>query len=165
MRVAIVAEYYPRRRDPVLGVWAHRQAVAARDAGADVRVLALERPLPSVAALRAGSPAALVAPLRQPLRTRLDGVGVTYAPFVAPPRPRSYGSWGAWAAPTAAVALRALRRRFRFDLVHAHYASPVASDYPHAEAIEEGRRFLDGRARIVRADAELTVRRHAIWRP
>jgi hypothetical protein len=34
MRVAVVAEFYPRAIDPVLGVWAHRQAVAARDAGA-----------------------------------------------------------------------------------------------------------------------------------
>ena len=52
MRVAIVAEYYPRAADPVLGVWAHRQAIAARDAGADVRVLVLHRPLPPLAALR-----------------------------------------------------------------------------------------------------------------
>ena len=43
MRVAVVAEWYPSPGDPVLGIWAHRQAVAARDAGADVRVLALRR--------------------------------------------------------------------------------------------------------------------------
>ena len=35
MRVAVVAEYYPRAADSALGVWAHRQALAARDAGAD----------------------------------------------------------------------------------------------------------------------------------
>ena len=52
MRVCVVAEYYPRRRDLVLGVWAHRQALAARDAGAEVRVLVLERPVPPVSALR-----------------------------------------------------------------------------------------------------------------
>ena len=28
-KVAVVAEYYPRRADPVLGIWAHRQARAA----------------------------------------------------------------------------------------------------------------------------------------
>ena len=54
MRVAIVAEYYPRAADPVLGVWAHRQALAARDAGADVRVLVLHRPVPSRAAVARG---------------------------------------------------------------------------------------------------------------
>ena len=35
-RVAVVAEFYPSERDPVLGIWAHRQALAARDAGAEV---------------------------------------------------------------------------------------------------------------------------------
>ena len=125
MRVAIVTEYYPRAADPALGVWVHRQALAARDAGADVRVLVLHRPLPSHAALRSRDPRALVAPLRQPLRTAPDGIDVTYVPFVAPPRPTTYGRWGAWAAPTLALALRALRRRFPFDLVHAHYAAPA----------------------------------------
>jgi glycosyltransferase involved in cell wall biosynthesis len=125
MRVVVVAEYYPRAADPVLGVWAHRQALAARAAGADVRVLVLHRPVPSRAALRSRRPRALLAPLRQPLRATPDGLDVRYVPFLAPPRPRSYGSWGAWAAPTLAVALRALRRRFDFDLVHAHYAAPA----------------------------------------
>ena len=122
MRVVVVAEYYPRASDPVLGVWAHRQALAARDAGADVRVLVLHRPVPSRAAVRERDLRALTAPLRQPLRTEIDGLPVSYVPFLAPPRPRTYGSWGAWAAPSLAVALRALRP---FDLVHAHYAAPA----------------------------------------
>jgi teichuronic acid biosynthesis glycosyltransferase TuaC len=125
MRVAIVAEYYPRAADPVLGVWAHRQAMAARDAGADVRVLVLHRPVPSRAALARRDAAELVAPLRQPLRGELDGIEVRYVPFAAPPRPRTYASWGAWAAPPLALALRRLRRRFPYDLVHAHYAAPA----------------------------------------
>jgi teichuronic acid biosynthesis glycosyltransferase TuaC len=125
MRVVVVAEYYPRAADPVLGVWAHRQALAARDAGADVRVLVLHRPVPPRAALATRDRRALIAPLRQPLRDERDGLPITYVPFVAPPRPRSYGSWGAWAAPPLAVALHALRRSFPFDLVHAHYAAPA----------------------------------------
>ena len=125
MNVVVVAEYYPRAADPVLGVWAHRQALAARDAGADVRVLVLHRPVPPRAALAERRPAALTAPLRQPLKAELDGIPVRYVPFVAPPRPRSYGSWGAWAAPSLALALRRLRRTFPFDLVHAHYAAPA----------------------------------------
>ena len=52
MRVAIVAEYYPRAHDPALGIWAHRQAVAAAAAGADVHVLVLHRPVPPRAALQ-----------------------------------------------------------------------------------------------------------------
>jgi teichuronic acid biosynthesis glycosyltransferase TuaC len=128
VKVAVVAEFYPRAADPVLGVWAHRQAVAARDAGADVRVLVLYRPLPSLAATRDGPRAAVRAAataLGQPPRTTLDGIEISYVPFLAPPRPGSYGSWGHWASPTLAVALRALRRRFPFDLVHAHNAVPA----------------------------------------
>ena len=54
MKVAVVAEFYPSRRDPVLGVWAHRQALAARDAGAEVRVLVLHRLVPPRASFADG---------------------------------------------------------------------------------------------------------------
>jgi glycosyltransferase involved in cell wall biosynthesis len=126
VRVAVVAEYYPRAHDPVLGVWAHRQALAARDAGADVRVLVLYRPIPPLA-----TPPREIVPatrrlLAQPRRATLDGIEVEYVRFASPPRPAAYGSWGAWAAPAAAVAMRRLRRTFPFDLVHAHNAVPAA---------------------------------------
>lgn len=125
MRVAIVAEYYPRAADPVLGVWAHRQALAARDAGADVRVLVLHRPLPSLAALRTRDLAAARTALRQPRRTTLDGIPVAYVPYLSPPRPWSYGAWGAWAAPSLKRALHELHATWPFELVHAHYAVPA----------------------------------------
>jgi len=128
MKVAIVAEFYPRAADPVLGVWAHRQALATRAAGADVRVLVLHRPLPPLAAARAGPRAALRAArsaLTQPRHATLDGIEVTYVPYLSPPRPSSYEDWGRWAAPSLAIALRTLRRRFAFDLVHAHNAVPA----------------------------------------
>ncbi|MEA2252658.1 MAG: teichuronic acid biosynthesis glycosyltransferase TuaC [Solirubrobacteraceae bacterium] len=126
MKVAVVSEFYPRAHDPVLGLWAHRQALAARDAGADVRVLVLHRPIPPRATALRDAPRALRTLAAQPRRATLDGIEVTYVPFVSPPRPRSYGSWGAWAAPSLAVALRRLRARFAFDLVHAHNAVPAA---------------------------------------
>ena len=129
MRVCVVAEYYPRRRDPVLGAWAHRQALAARDAGAEVTVLALERPLPSAAALRAaarGRPGRLGRELRgfarQPRREVRDGVEVEYVRFVSPPRERAYGDWHRWARRPLARALDRLHGRRGLDLVHAHYA-------------------------------------------
>ena len=126
MKVAIVSEFYPRAHDPVLGIWAHRQAVAARDAGADVRVVVLHRPIPP----RGTSRRELLAETRRlaahPRWAYLDGIEVRYIPFLAPPRPRSYGSWGAWAAPTVAVALRRLAQTFPFDLVHAHNTVPAA---------------------------------------
>ncbi len=52
--MAVVAEFYPSRRDPVLGIWAHRQALAAREAGAEMHVLVLNRLVPPRAALAEG---------------------------------------------------------------------------------------------------------------
>jgi teichuronic acid biosynthesis glycosyltransferase TuaC len=128
VKVAVVAEFYPRRGDPVLGVWAHRQAMAARDAGAEVRVLVLHRMVPPRAALAAGPAGvrrALASLARQPLSETRDGLPVSYLPYLSPPRPHAYAAWGAWAAPGLAVALRRLRRSFPFDVVHAHNAVPA----------------------------------------
>lgn len=121
----MVSEYYPRAADPVLGVWAHRQALATRRAGAEVRVLALHRPIPPLSALRARDPRAAMAPLRQPAAAELDGIPVRYVRYLSPPRPVSYGSWGAWAAPFLGRALRRVRGRFPYALIHAHYAVPA----------------------------------------
>jgi glycosyltransferase involved in cell wall biosynthesis len=134
MRVAIVTEFYPRAHDPVLGVWAHRQALAARDAGADVRVLVLHRPVPPRSTRLRDAPGAVRTLAAQPRHVELDGLDVRYVPFVAPPRSRTYGSWGAWAAPTLAGALRRLRREFPYDLVHAHNAVPAADAALRARA-------------------------------
>jgi glycosyltransferase involved in cell wall biosynthesis len=125
MKVAIVAEYYPRADDPVSGIWAHRQAMAVRDLGVEVRVLVLHRPLPPLAAVRSLDAGALARAVRQPPRAVLDGIDVRYVRYVSPPRPWSYGSWGLWAAPALAIALHRLRREFPFELVHAHYAVPA----------------------------------------
>jgi glycosyltransferase involved in cell wall biosynthesis len=120
-----VAEFYPRADDPVLGVWAHKQAMAARDAGCDVHVLVLHRPVPP----RATHPRDAVRTLRrmraQPREAVLDGIPVTYVRFHSPPRSRSYGSWGRWAALPLARALRRLRQTFAFDVIHAHNAVPA----------------------------------------
>lgn len=128
MKIAVVAEFYPRRADPVLGVWAHRQALAVRDAGVDVHVLVLHRLVPPRRALAAGADTAarsLLQLLGEPRRQLHDGLPVTYVPYVSPSRQRSYHSWGAWAAPALALALRRLRRSFDFDLLHAHNAVPA----------------------------------------
>jgi hypothetical protein len=125
----VVAEFYPSRRDPVLGIWAHRQALAARDAGAEVQVLALHRLVPPRASLSAGAAnaaGALLSRLREERRQTRDGLPILYAPYVSPPRERSYANWGAWAAPAVAWGLRRLRRTFPFELVHAHNAVPAA---------------------------------------
>ncbi|MGI8904292.1 MAG: glycosyltransferase [Solirubrobacteraceae bacterium] len=125
MKILIVSEYYPRAADPVRGIWAHRQAVAAREAGAEVRAIVLHRPLPSLISIRERDVATALHTVRQPAGAVLDGVQIDYVRYVSPPRPWSYGSWGAWAAPALGRALSRLRSTFAFDLVHAHYAVPA----------------------------------------
>jgi len=129
VKVAIVAEYYPRRRDPVLGVWAHRQALAAREAGADVKVLVLERPIPPASSLRQPwkLPSALAGIARQPTRDELDGIEVRYVRFVAGERNRTYATWHDRAAGPLREALATLHEDWPFDLVHAHYALPAGA--------------------------------------
>jgi glycosyltransferase involved in cell wall biosynthesis len=127
MDVAIVAEYYPRPSDPAWGIWAHRQAMGARERGVDVRVVALDRPLPSRNDVRAlpdlGPLGHWARRFVEPLDpVVLDEVPVTYARFFSPPRPLSYSTWGRWAARPVR---RALDRGTRPDLVHAHYAVPA----------------------------------------
>jgi glycosyltransferase involved in cell wall biosynthesis len=120
-----VAEYSPRAAEPTWGIWAHRQALAARDAGADVRVLVLHRPVPALADVRGLRVAAVGEALRQPPSATLDGLEIDYLRYLSPPRPWSYAWWGAWAAPWLRRALTRIRRTFPFELVHAHYAVPA----------------------------------------
>jgi glycosyltransferase involved in cell wall biosynthesis len=179
MRVVVIAEYYPRASDPTLGVWAHRQAVAARDAGAEVRVLVLHRPLPALADARRLRLGALRDAVRQPARDVIDGIRVDYVRYLSPPRPWSYATWGTWAAPLLRRALARLRREFPFDLAHAHYAVPAgdalrraASRLPLLVSVHGGdvlgphagsdavRRTL-GHARLVLANSAGTARRCA----
>jgi teichuronic acid biosynthesis glycosyltransferase TuaC len=130
VRVAVVAEWYPSRADPVLGIWAHRQAVAARDVGAEVRVLALRRPVPPLSLFHIppaiGELSRWIEGARTSLRPLvLDGLSVTPVPFVAPPRPISYGTWGYWAAPSLGRALDRLHADWPFDVLHAHCLAPA----------------------------------------
>ncbi|MGI8411718.1 MAG: glycosyltransferase [Solirubrobacteraceae bacterium] len=140
LKVLIVAEYYPRALDAVSGIWAHRQALATRDAAAgdageragrpaeqpvELRVLVLHRPLPSLASIRALDLPAAARALRQPAHADLDGLAVDYVRYLSPPRPWSYASWGAWAAPWLRHALKSVRTTFPFDLIHAHYGVPA----------------------------------------
>lgn len=150
VRVLVLAEWYPSPADPVHGIWAHRQALAVRAAGAEVSVLALRRPVPPLAVARRG-PLAIgrwLAATPATLRPwRLDGIEVSPVPFLAPPRPWSYGSWGAWAAPPLARALR----RSRYDLLHAHNVLPTG---------DAARRALGAGARRDARDAPLVVSTH-----
>ncbi len=134
----VIAEFYPSRRDPVLGVWAHRQALAARDAGAQVRVMVLHRVVPPRAALAAGPGAAaraLASLAREPRTQVRDGLEVSYVPYLSPDRERTYARWGAWAAPPLGLAMARLHRSFPFEVVHAHNAVPAGDAVRRVRAL------------------------------
>jgi glycosyltransferase involved in cell wall biosynthesis len=136
VNVAVVAEYYPRPRNPGLGIWAHRQTRAVRELGVDARALVLERPLPSMRVLLSvvpGREQRYAGSLREwaggvwdpPRDMVLDDVPVRFARFVSPPRPITYANWGRWAARPVRRALDDLNGKWPIDLVHAHYAVPA----------------------------------------
>jgi glycosyltransferase involved in cell wall biosynthesis len=142
VKVLVLAEFYPSRSDPVMGIWAHRQALAARAAGAEVRVLVLHRLVPPRAALAAGPRAAasaLGSLAREPRAQLRDGLQVGYVPYVSPDRRRSYAAWGKWAAPSLGVAMARLHRSFPFELVHAHNAVPAGDAVRRARALRSVR--------------------------
>jgi len=116
MRVAVIAEFYPRHDDRVLGVWAHRQALASAAAGAEVSVFVLHRIVPPRREL-----GRLWALARQPSSARLDGLDVRYVRYVSPPRGRWYANWGRFAMPALR---RALEQAGKFDVIHVHNAVP-----------------------------------------
>jgi teichuronic acid biosynthesis glycosyltransferase TuaC len=149
-----VAEWYPSPADPVHGIWAHRQAVAVRARGAEVRVLALRRPVPPLALARrlAAVPPDLPAlrrwagDARASLRPiELDGIEVRSVPWLGPPRPISYGTWGYWMAPPLRRALHRLYESWPFDVLHAHCLAPLG----HAAAGWISRRPEHGRPAFV----------------
>lgn len=129
LRVAVVAEYYPRPSDPAWGIWAHRQAVGAVERGVHVQVLALERPLPPLRALGrldAGLMREWADRVRRPpADATLDGIPVRYVRFLSPPRPLSYASWGRWAARPLGQALDRAWAEAPLEVIHAHYAVPA----------------------------------------
>jgi glycosyltransferase involved in cell wall biosynthesis len=176
-RVLVVTEYYPRDDDPTLGIWAHRQALAARDAGVELRVLVLHRPLPPLSMLRTPSLRRIRALVGQTGGRMVDGLAVDYLRYLSPPRPWSYASWGAWAAPALRRAMDRIRPEFPFELVHAHYAVPagdavrrVAPDVPLIVSVHGGDvygehagsaavRLTLTQARLVLANSAGTARR------
>ncbi|MSW96703.1 MAG: glycosyltransferase [Actinobacteria bacterium] len=159
----MVAEFYPRADDPVLGIWAHEQARAVQAMGVEVEVLVLHRIVPPAATPVLKRPGAALRMARHPRRLVLDGIPVTYVRYASPPKSRSYGSWGRWAARPLGRALRRLHRRFPFDVVHAHNAVPAGDavlragvDVPlvisehGADIFHTAPRHADGRAAIER---------------
>ncbi len=126
----------------MLGVWAHRQALAARDAGAEVRVLVLHRLIPPRASFAegpSGAASALAKLVREPRKQTHDGLRDLLHPLRLAPAPRLLRELGGVGRAGPLLALRRLRRSFGFDLIHAHNAVPAGDAVRRALAACVGR--------------------------
>jgi teichuronic acid biosynthesis glycosyltransferase TuaC len=127
MKVLVVTDSDPWADGRSADRSAHRQALAVRAAGAEVRVLVLAPVLPTADVLRRGRVAEILKPLAQPRPAELEGLTVDHARILAAPWRPGRGAWGARAVRPLRSALAHLRSGFAFDLVHAHGAVPAAA--------------------------------------
>jgi glycosyltransferase involved in cell wall biosynthesis len=127
LRVLFLATYFPKPGNPMMGVWALKQAHALRDAGADVRVVSFTSYIPRILA-RAG--ARLAAWANCPPAHAFDGLPVAYPRWmlyqVGRLKARAYVNPG----PQMALAWRTARRGarrvmndFRPHVVFAHHSA------------------------------------------
>jgi len=154
-RVLVLARSHPNPAFPLLGLWTAGLVRCAATL-AEVKVVSpvpLAPPLPAHRALRA-----------VPRRRWADGVEVLHPRLVVGPGHTLYASEAAAYAAAVLGVVERLRRRFAFDLVHAHFGYPdgvagalVARRHGVPLVISEHVPWSAGMARMP------LVRRQAAW--
>jgi teichuronic acid biosynthesis glycosyltransferase TuaC len=121
LRLLVLARSYPNPEFPLLGLWTQRLAQCVTSF-AEVKVVSpvpYAPPLPPVSALE------YLRSFRRVPRSRWDGaVEVLHPRLAVGPAYTTRGLEGLAYAVAAGAAARRLRRRFRFDLIHAHFTYP-----------------------------------------
>lgn len=132
LRVLCITDLFPLPERPALGIFVERQMQAIQ-VEADVTVVALTRVFPHARLWT--RPWQLRAVWRRvrawrqelaalPRQAQVGALPVWYARYTSPPRRGFMGLWGWFAYPFVRQLLRQLWRSQRFDLIHAHYATP-----------------------------------------
>jgi glycosyltransferase involved in cell wall biosynthesis len=127
LRVLTISELFPDPARPAFGVFVAHQ-VQHLQAQTEQVVVVPSRVFPPLRLWRN----ARLADWRRwcsgitqlPVRAEAYGAPVFYPRYTSPPRQLAYGSWGFFAYAALRSLLFALHREYRFDLIHAHYASP-----------------------------------------
>jgi glycosyltransferase involved in cell wall biosynthesis len=124
LRVLMLASYFPRPGNPLMGTWALAQAQALRGAGLDVTVASLTPYIPRALAFGRGARAFANCPDEY----RWDGLVVHYPRWAVYPvgalkraaerRPDRWLALGWW---TARVALSKLVKEVGADVIYAHH--------------------------------------------
>ncbi len=120
MRILVLTEMYPRKTNPTTGIFVHRECLALRRAGLDIRVIS---PLPYSPRILWMNPKwrdlGIV-----PRSDTWDGIPVRYPRYPRPPG-AFYRKFDPFAIfPTLCVSFRQWSRERRFDIIHAHGLLP-----------------------------------------
>jgi len=132
LHVLFLSELFPNPAWPAFGIFVEHQAYHLSP-HCDVTVVAPVRVFPHLRLWKhVFAPQRFWAEWRKwradlaqiPSQGEVNGMPVFYPRYTSPPRQGFHGLWGFFAYPCLRGQLMALHRRYNFDLVHAHYASP-----------------------------------------
>lgn len=131
--VLVISEYYPNPARPAFGIFVEKQTVYNQQHSQST-VLAPVRIFPHVSLWKNSSqPAKFVEQWRRwateltqiPPQNETDEINVYYPRYTSPPKQIVHGLWGYCAYPFVQATLRRLHAQHKFDLIHAHYATPA----------------------------------------
>jgi len=132
LSVLVLSELFPNPSYPAFGIFVERQVFHLQSYCLNV-VVAPVRVFPPLRIWRqCFSPRKFLLEWRKweealqriPKRDIVNGIEVHYPRYTSPPKQGFHGLWGFFAYPFVFNLLRDLHGIYRFDLIHAHYASP-----------------------------------------
>lgn len=132
LRILVLSELFPNPPYPAFGIFVERQTFYLQSYCNNV-VVAPVRVFPPLRIWKwFFSPRRFLIEwqkwqraLRQiPEQDIVNGIEVHYPRYTSPPKQVFHGLWGFFAYPFVVKLLRDLHNKHRFDLIHAHYASP-----------------------------------------
>ena len=132
LSVLVLSELFPNPSYPAFGIFVERQAFYLQSYCLNV-VVAPVRVFPPLRIWKqCFSPRGFILEWRKweealqriPRRDIVNGIQVHYPLYTSPPRQGFHGLWGFFAYPLVVKLLRDLHSTYRFNLIHAHYASP-----------------------------------------
>jgi teichuronic acid biosynthesis glycosyltransferase TuaC len=133
-RALVISDLYPNRVWPAFGIFIERQTYYLREY-CDLTVVAPLRVFPPLQIWRnwrelpkfKSAWSKWLADIKGiPAQDLINGVPVYYPRYTSPPRLFIHASWGYFAYPFTRRLLMRLNRQ-RFDLIHAHYATPAGT--------------------------------------
>lgn len=134
MKILIISHMYPSSCNPMAGIFVHKQALALKKAGCDIKVVSPVpfAPFPLNVISRKWKEYAKV-----PKHTVMDGIDVYYPRYLEFPRGFLFHRSGFFMALGIKSTVKKIYESFKFNIIHANVALPdgyaamiTARDYP-----------------------------------